>query len=297
MKLNKKRVFIIILALAAIAELAVFFYLWRLGVRPAPANNADKIYSKLVTQEDQKPLPVSSEVINSGRALFVPILMYHHVGALPPKANALRKDLTVPTANFEAEVKWLSQSGYTGISLSDIYLYSQSKFTMPKKPVVFTFDDGYADVFQNAVPILKKYGYTGSFAIITRKVGAAEGDNIYAPWTDIAQAYLGGNEIVSHTQTHFDGSNPKYSTTYINNELSGSINDINQNLGFTTSLLIYPYGHYTDAYIAQAKKAGFVMGVTVHEGKLINLDDLMRVPRVRVHGAETLQRFEKMIIE
>ena len=281
----------IILLFIALAGLA--FWRWQ----NQSANSQDKIYSKLVTPEDRKPLAISPNAIKNNRTLTIPILMYHHVGDLPKGADKIRSDLTVPTASFEAQVQWLKNRGYQSVSLNDIYLASQGKFTMPKKPVVFTFDDGYEDVFQNAAPILKKYGYSGSFAVITKNPGTAAGDNVYAPWPDIAAAYLAGNEIVSHTQTHFDGSNPKFSANYIYAQLNGSVADINQHLGFTTNILIYPYGHYTDTYIAQAKKAGFVMGVTVHKGKLLDLDNLMQIPRIRVHGAETLDKFEKIITE
>jgi peptidoglycan/xylan/chitin deacetylase (PgdA/CDA1 family) len=223
--------------------------------------------------------------------------MYHHVGDLPNGADKVQADLTVPTANFASQVKWLSDNDYKSITLNDIYLFSLGKFTIPKKPVVFTFDDGYQDVFTNAIPILKQYGYTGSFGIITKNPGTVAGDNTYASWQIIARAYLNGQEIVSHTQNHFDGSNPKFTANYIYQNLSGSVLDIKKNLGFTTNILIYPYGHYTDTYITQAKKAGFIMGITVHEGNIINLDNLFELPRVRVHGAETLDEFKKSILE
>lgn len=299
MKLNKQLAIVGIFCFLCFAAVAGVFYLSHYKkIQTAPANNApgEQNYAQLVTPEDRKPLEVSPQAVKNGRTLTVPILMYHHVGGLPKNANKTRVDLTVPTVNFTAEVKWLRDSGYTGISLKDIYLFSQGRFTMPKKPVVFTFDDGYADVFQNAVPILKQYGFFGNFAIITNNPGTAQGGNIYASWADIAKAYQAGNEIISHTQNHFDGSNPKFSANFIYQNLADSVAAINQHLGFTTNILIYPYGHYTDAYLAQAKNAGFVMGVTVHEGDVINLDDLMRIPRVRVHGAETLQRFEDILL-
>lgn len=297
MNLNKKRIQLSILTISCILVAWGSFYFVSQKSRAAQAEPEGKTYTHLVTSKDREPLPVPQQTVKNGRSLVVPILMYHHVGELPKKADRTRQDLTVPTKDFEAEVKWLSEKGYTSISLRDIYLFSQDKFTMPKKPVIFTFDDGYLDVFQNAAPILKQYGFTGSFGIITGWPGQVQGDNIYASWADIETALLGGNEIVSHTQNHFDGSNPKFNTDFIFKNLSGSVGDIKQSLGFTTNILIYPYGHYTDAYIAQAKKAGFVMGITVHEGKVINLDDLMHIPRIRVHGQETLERFEKLITE
>jgi peptidoglycan/xylan/chitin deacetylase (PgdA/CDA1 family) len=294
MTVKKKRAFAAILIFFVLAGLSAAYFYHKIFSSKQDSDDLD--YKKITNPEDFKPLTVPPEAIQKGRALVLPILMYHHVGSLPKGADKIQADLTVPTANFEAQVQWLKDSGYTSITLEDIYLASQGKLTLPKKPVVFTFDDGYEDVFQNAVPILKKYGYTGSFGIITHKPGTVAGENIYAPWSDIAQAYIAGEEIVSHTQTHFDGSNPKFTAGFIYGELSGSIADIKKNLGFATNILIYPYGHYTDTYLAQAKKAGLVMGVTVHEGNVINLDDLMELPRVRVHGAETLEEFEKSVL-
>jgi peptidoglycan/xylan/chitin deacetylase (PgdA/CDA1 family) len=295
MRKKKKVLIFAVLILLILGGLCAAYFCHRcLNERP----DADDLnYKNTYKPEDFKPLGITPSSVTNGRTLTLPILMYHHVGNLPSGADKVQADLTVPTANFASQVKWLSDNGYKSITLKDIYLFSLGKFTMPKNPVVFTFDDGYSDVFTNAIPILKQYGYTGSFGIITQKPGTTAGDNVYASWQIIAQAYLSGEEIVSHTQNHFDGSNPKFTADYIYQNLSGSVADIKKNLGFTTNILIYPYGHYTDTYLAQAKKAGFVMGITVHEGNLLNLDNLMEIPRVRVHGAETLQDFEKSIIE
>ncbi|MBI5530162.1 MAG: polysaccharide deacetylase family protein [Candidatus Doudnabacteria bacterium] len=231
------------------------------------------------------------------KVLRLPILMYHHVGDLPDKADGTRQDLTVPTAEFEQQVKWLSENGYKSIHLADLDNYAKGKFIMPKKPVIFTFDDGYLDVFTNAVPILKKYNFTGSFAIITQFPGTQEGNNVYASWDVIRDAYRQGNEIVSHTQNHFDGSNPKFNSEFIQQNLCGSKTDLKQNLGINTNILIYPYGHYTPDYINQAKICGFNMSLTVHEGSRINLEDLMEIPRVRIHGRQNFERFKQLVSE
>ncbi len=295
-KKNKNIIFALPLMLAAVAVVA--FFASRDLYNNSQIKNSPKTElgsHHLVKPEDRQPLKISQETINQGKTVKVPILMYHHIGDPPGKASPMRKDLTVSTADFEQEVKWLGENNYTSIRLEDIFLYSQNKFTMPKKPVVFTFDDGYDDVFLNAIPVLKKYGFIGSFAIITQYPKMQNGDNFYASWEEIAKALQDGNEIVSHTQNHFDGKNPKYSQNFISQNLSGSVNDIQGHLGFAPRILIYPYGHYTPEYIKLAKQAGFVMGVTVHEGSLINLNDLMQTPRLRVHGNEALERFQRLI--
>lgn len=224
-------------------------------------------------------------------AVQVPILMYHHVGALPEKADLVRKDLTVSTSDFESEVKYLSDSGYHSVSLSDVYKASLKEQVLPSQPVVFTFDDGYSDVFENAVPILQKYGFTGSFAIITNFPGR----DGYASWDQIKQANVNGMEIVSHTQDHFDGSNPKYTADEIYKNLLNSRQDILDHVGVDTNIIIYPFGHSTAMYREEAQKAGFVMGLTVEFGREVDPNNLMLVPRVRVHGIESLEKFTKSL--
>lgn len=249
-----------------------------------PLKNTPVIPKVPDAQNDNRSLP--------GNSLEVPILMYHHVGHLPDSADALRKGLTVSPETFEEQVAWLKSQGYASLTLEESYKATQGLYTLPKKPIVFSFDDGYQDVFTYAVPVLKKYGYVGSFAIISDFVGSGE----YAPWSELQKAQDLGMEIVSHTANHFDGSNLKYSEDFIFQNLTKSKADIKHNLGTDTQILIYPYGHYTQEYIKQAKLAGFKMALTVKYGKVINSEDLYRVPRVRVHGQGSLERFKKNLL-
>lgn len=248
------------------------------------------------TDEETKPLPIPPGAISRGDTVKLPILMYHHVGYFDGKNDPVRVGLTVSPENFEAQVKWLKAQGYNSITLNNLYLLSQKKFQLPPKPIIFTFDDGYDDAFQYAVPILQKYGYTGSFGIITSFPGTHDGTNTYATWEAIAQAKDAGMEIICHTQNHFDGSSSKFDANYIYQNLTGCQQDLQNHLWVTEPFLIYPYGHYTSTYLVQAKKAGFVMGLTVHEGQVLNLENLMQLPRVRVGGTESLEYFKDVLL-
>lgn len=224
-------------------------------------------------------------------ALAVPILMYHHVGPLPGDADALRRDLTVSVGDFEAQVAWLSQAGYVTVSLADVYQAAQGKLTLPPKPVVFTFDDGYADVFQVAIPILLKYHMRGSFAIVPGFLGQPD----YATWDMVEEAHKAGMEIVSHTENHFDGSSAKFDAQFIQENLEQSLRELETHLGSVPRILVYPYGHYTPEYIKVAQQVGFVMALTTHYGRHVDVHNLMLTPRVRVHGFETMEKFEESI--
>lgn len=277
-------------------SLGLFFNFYKFHRPIATAHpQAQTIFqdTEIQTSADTAALPPAP----NQQTLKIPILMYHHIGTAPATADATHKSLTVSTAGFEKQVQWLSENGYQSISLDNLYNYSLGKFRLPKNPVIFTFDDGYQDVFDNAVPILKQYNYSGAFGIITQFVGQVQNDNIYASRDAISNAKDEGMEIVCHTQNHFDGTNPKFDANYIFENLSGCQKDLAEYLATTEPILIYPYGHYNSAYIAQAKKAGFAMGITVHEGKLVNLDDLMEIPRIRIHANEDFEIFKKLVSE
>ncbi len=285
-------------ALVLISVLLVFAGLILLKTASAGEDHqTDLTISELFTAFPKKPNQalVSAASVASGKTINVPILMYHHVGQLPTGADAITTDLTVPASAFVEQVKWLKSEGFNTITLHDLFEYSLGKFKMPAKPLIFTFDDGYSDVFENAIPALTQYGYVGSFGIITAKVGHIEGNNTYATWDQIRLASDSGMEMVSHTNTHFDGTNPKYTQDYERDDIAQSLKDLKLHLGTSTNILIYPYGHYNEQYRQAMHAAGVVMGVTEIHSADVNLSDLDEVPRLRVHGRESLATFERVI--
>lgn len=227
--------------------------------------------------------------------LNVLILMYHHIGPLPNNANELRKDLTVSAENFELQTAWLKGQGYESVSLNELFDYFKTGKTLPKKPVIFTFDDGYEDALTYAPPILKRFGYKGDFGIITQFTGISLGDNQYASWQEIHGAKALGMEMVSHTQDHFDGTDKKYTDSFILRNLKDSQKDLKDNLGANFPILIYPFGLYDARYLGLVRQAGFEMGITTKHGQLANAEKLLETPRIRVHGGESLEKFIEAI--
>ena len=286
--MNKSYLKFFVASLIILLSLALLF--WKYHLLYTEQKTEQQLHS-LVNTEDKSPLPLPPK----NKALILPILMYHHIGEPPKNASKVRKQLTVSVENFKNQIQWLKKQGYNTIKLIDIYNFYLGKIALPNKPIILTFDDGYDDAFVNAIPILDQNGFIGSFAIITTFPHAKIGDNFYASWEEIITAYKTGHEIVSHTQDHFDGKNKKYSNEFVKNNLASSIYDLNDKLGFTTKVLIYPYGHYTPEYIKIAKEQGFVLGITVHEGYTINTDNFMEIPRLRVNGNLTQANFEKML--
>ncbi len=93
----------------------------------------------------------------------IPVIMYHTVGVVEPRWRW--SFLTTPWQVFENQVAYLKKKGYAAITLRELYLYRGGEGTLPARPVLFTFDDGYLDNWVYAAPILKKYGMRGTIFV------------------------------------------------------------------------------------------------------------------------------------
>ena len=90
----------------------------------------------------------------------VPILMHHHLSE-----DVTNSEMVSPE-QFQAQIRALSEAGYTGVSFDELQAYVLRGAPLPEKPVVITFDDGYESNYTLAYPILQKYGMKATiFAI------------------------------------------------------------------------------------------------------------------------------------
>lgn len=93
----------------------------------------------------------------------VPVFMYHSVGIPDPEWKW--SYLTTPYKEFEAQMKWLKKCGFNTIHFDQYYDYIFNGKSLPKNPVILTFDDGYVDNYMFAYPIMKKYGMVGTIYV------------------------------------------------------------------------------------------------------------------------------------
>ena len=260
------------------------------GVPRGYLSNQDqlkRIHSQTNAIIPKNTLATDTELSSAG----VPILMYHHIGDLPANPDPVRKDLTVSTADFANQMDVLVKNGYTSVTTEQVELWLEHKGTLPKKPVVITFDDGYDDVFINAVPVLIAHHMSGAFGIITGFVGTPG----YASWAQIQQGKNVGMEIVSHSYSHIDFHDPKYTVQDQLMQIQTSKSDLENNVNVTTSTFIYPYGHYTLNEEHMLAQNGYGIAFTTDYGFANIGENIFEIPRVRVHGQETIDRFDQSL--
>jgi peptidoglycan/xylan/chitin deacetylase (PgdA/CDA1 family) len=214
------------------------------------------------------------------RRMRVPILMYHYVGDLPEDADATRTDLTLSPDTFRAHLDYLFYQGYTPISLYQLDEALMTGTALPPKPVVLTFDDGYADHYTNVLPALSRYGFTATFFIITGTADA--GNPNHLPWPQIRAMAEAGMDMESHTKTHPDLRGRDYD--FLVYQLLGSFESLRAYTGRVSHMFAYPAGRYDDTALAVLETMPVWRAVTTQPGVVQTSDNRLELPRQRVHN-------------
>lgn len=243
------------------------------------------------------PVPVPSHLPVTH--ILLPIFMYHHISSLPTH-NALDYGLTVTTADFNAQLDWLQQQGYHSVTMTDLFDAFYDGKMLPSKPMLLTFDDGYADMYTNALPALLAHHDRGVFYIITGMIGGN-----YMTWAQIQALARAGMQIASHTVHHVNVGDPPSPLT-TQEELLVSKKTLEAKLHEPIQFFCYPSGepfHHDTLFERQTVLhdlfADGYLGATLDPEEFSStLQDSQapyEMPRIRVSGGETLAEFRGIL--
>jgi len=194
----------------------------------------------------------SWKAVQSEFGMRLPVLLYHHVGPLRP---GTLPSLTVSPQTFERHVRWLARRGYTGVRPADWLRWRLEGKGLPDKPVLLTFDDGYADLADYAFPVLRRYGFGAGVYVVTGQLGGtnawdeAKGFGTQRLMTVEQIRYWAtqGIEFGAHSRTHADLTT--LSARELTEEVVGSRDDLTTLLGSPVVSFAYPYGFYNQAVV------------------------------------------------
>ena len=219
------------------------------------------------------------------------MLMYHYISVPPPEADDIRLDLSVTPAQFEAQLAYLRQAGYETISMRQLTYALSRQAPLPPKPIIITFDDGYRDNYENAFPLLRKYGYTGVFFIFNHPIDA--GDAGYLTWEMVIEMHKAGMEFGSHGYRHWNLRGRD--VDFLVYEILGSKEAIEQRLGEPVRFFAYPFGYYDDLTVRVLESAHFWSAVTTELGIEQSFGNRFEMPRIRMHGYDTVEDLAKKL--
>jgi peptidoglycan/xylan/chitin deacetylase (PgdA/CDA1 family) len=185
----------------------------------------------------------------------VPILEYHVLGAAPP--DAPYPELYVTRPDFHQQMDWLEEHGYEAVTLEMVERAWYGGGTLPAKPVVISFDDGYRPQFTFALPELRRRGWPG---VLNLK---AEGSDLYT--SNVEAMIDAGWELAAHTIQHLDLTT--LDSEQLREEVAGSREMLRREYGVPVADFCYPAGRFDETVIAAVKAAGYTAATTEIPGE------------------------------
>ncbi len=226
-----------------------------------------------------KPAPTAAAKVPPPAG--VPVLMYHQIG--DEKDN----DAVISPARFNEHMEYLHKNGYSTLSLDELDAYLSGGLELPAKPVVLTFDDGYRDTYEIALPVLKSYGFKSTLFI-----PAASADRRLS-WQELKEMKAAGMAVASHSYTHRElaAMSPAEQLT----EIVKSKESLDSNLGQDTKYFCYPDGSFDGTTLKLLREKGFRLAVTINPGWVKRGDNPLTLKRVWVGNAVGVRQLEERL--
>lgn len=222
----------------------------------------------------------------SNYCVHVPVLFYHHIEPSSEAKQNHQTSLDVDPKFFDSQMAYLSQRGYSSMSVAQLIDALLNHKSLPAKPVVITLDDGYNDAYTNAYPIARKYGLILNLMIPT---GLMENSG-YLSWNDLKQMVDSGRVFAyNHTWSHY--SLNRGDENKIRYEVTQAQTQLKDHLGFAENIITYPYGAVNQKVMKVLQELGYKAGFTTNKGRDECFSNVLSLPRIRI-GNAALSRYK-----
>jgi len=235
------------------------------------------------------PLPALS-----AESFRVPILLYHRMG--PTVADGM----TVTTAVFESQMKFLHDNGYKVIPLRRLVDYYRGKAPAPgPKSVVIVEDDAHKSVYSDMLPVIRKYRYPVTIFCYPSAISNAK----YAmTWDQLRELKKTGLfDIQSHTYWHPNFKKERKKLTplaldeFVTSQLRKSKSKLEKELGGTVDMLAWPFGIYDDYLLKKGVETGYVASFSIERRHATPQDNIMKLPRYLLVNADSGKAFSQLL--
>jgi len=206
----------------------------------------------------------------------VPILMYHVIAA--PFPTSPFPGLYVPPGEFAAQMQALASAGYHAVTLDQVWAALHGTGSLPARPIVISFDNGYRSQYTQALPVLRRLHWVGNENLQLSGLPPRQGG---LSSIQIRGLIAAGWELDTQGLSHADLTG--LGATALHREVAVR-SLIRRRYGVDAKWFCYPSGRYDAMVIAAVKAAGYVGATTVSPGWATRTDDPYRLPRLRVLG-------------
>jgi peptidoglycan/xylan/chitin deacetylase (PgdA/CDA1 family) len=220
----------------------------------------------------------------------IPILMYHSISE---HATPKYRPFVVSPKLFADHMTYMRHHGYTTITVTQfVYIVTQGEAALPERPVVITFDDGFADFFTEALPILQQYNFTATLYIATGFIGSTslwmrregEATRSMLTWDQVNEISARGIECGGHS--HWHRQLDTLPLTEARNEIVRCKGLLEDHLGQEVSTFAYPHSYHSAAIKRLVREARYTSACAVGYAMSSVTTDPFALARLRM-GADT----------
>jgi len=221
------------------------------------------------------------------------VIYYHRID------DEQHRSCVAPRA-FAEQMAWLLHEGYRVLPLAALRAHLDAHSPFPERTVVVTFDDGFADNYANAFPVLAGLGIP---ATIFLAAGFMDGPELpvlrdrsgLAPltWTQVCEMARSGVAFGAHTISH--RSLPGLPSDELKREIEGSRDLIAQRTGAPVDTFCYPRGHFDETVKQAVRDAGFRIACTTMPGCVTPDTHPFSLRRTFIARDDSLHDFERKL--
>lgn len=219
----------------------------------------------------------------------IPVLMYHSISKKPEIVGHPYFETNTFPETFRSQMEYLHRNGYSSVSLAEIYSLS----CVPKsegKTVVITFDDGYADFREYALPVLSELGFFATVFVPTSYIGIKRKEFMgreCMTWSEIRECMKHGTHFGSHSSTH-----PRLDRlTFVNmeDELKNSKMELEMHLGKEIDSFSFPFAfpetdkRFITRYQECLERQGYRIAVNTRIGRVKKGIERFSIPRIPIN--------------
>jgi len=219
----------------------------------------------------------SKETIQTNNTNFV-VLVYHHVSSETPPSTSISPE------KFEEHLTYLAQH-HNVVSLEDALTALKANSPLPEKSVVITFDDGYANIYDNGLPLLKRFNFPYTIFINPEEIGKRANQLSWQQIKEMAPLGTFANHTIGHLhllEIQQNENEEEWLMRVIAN-IVDSEDLIEEKIGYSKKWLAYPYGEYNNALKDKLLEMNYI-GFGQQSGAVASYSDIGALPRFPAAG-------------
>jgi peptidoglycan/xylan/chitin deacetylase (PgdA/CDA1 family) len=237
------------------------------------------------------PLPSDSPSQLGGPtagSTYVPILMYHYIRINPDPHDLLGFNLSVTPHDFAVQMLYLQATGFHVVSLGTAIEAIRTHRSLPSRPVVLTFDDGYRDFYTVAAPVLQRLNFTATSFVVSGFLGRARYMTPQMVQILDAEGFTIGDHTVDHAAlSSLPAARAAWEMSTARSALEGLIHH-------PVVDLAYPGGDFNPSVEQQVRQLGFQDALSTLPGPYHTDSTLYALTRQRVSGGISMGYYAQL---